>query len=194
MAVKDTLTPRRFKKLLATHSMIDIAKKYGVSKQYISQLYSEYKEQHPKLFAESAISVEWLTEMLTTHTIKEICEITGKSYHHIRKFMTEHEIEQPTASANFDRDYIYEQYVILCKSDEAIAKHYSCSASLVKKFRNAQGILYEDRVPLSERLTRQLATTLICEGKTIEQLSKQFDATPYKIRRLLISYDLLPQA
>ena len=190
MAVKDTLTPRRFKKLLATHSLIDIAKQYGVSKQYISQLYSEYKEQHPRMFAQPVITKEWLVAALENHTIKEICEITGKSYHHIKKLMSEYAIEKPTARASFDRAYIYEQYVVLCKSDEQIANHYGCSASLVKKFRNEHSILYDDRLPLSERLTKELATTLIGQGYTVEQLAEQFDATPYKIRRVLLSYDL----
>jgi len=191
MAVKDTLTPKRLKRLLATHNLIDIAKKYGVSKQYISQLYAEYKERFPELFEEKEITAKWLSKKLETHTIKEICEKTGKSYHHIKKLMAEYGIERPTASASFDRDYIYEQYVVLCRSDEEIAKHYSCSASLVKKFRQEHSILYTDRKPLSERLTKELATSLINEGQTIEQLAQRFDATPWKIRRVLIHHKLL---
>lgn len=191
MAVKDTLTPKRLKRLLATHNLIDIAKKYGVSKQYISQLYAEYKERFPELFDEKEITARWLSKKLETHTIKEICEKTGKSYHHIKKLMAEYGIERPTASANFDRDYIHEQYVVQCKSDEEIAKHYGCSASLVKKFRQKHSILYTDRQPLSERLTKELATSLIVEGQTIEQLVERFDATPWKIRRVIMQYDLL---
>lgn len=190
MALKDTLTPKRFKRLLATHSLIDIAKKYGVSKQYISQLYSEYKEAYPSLFEEQEITKEWLAEMIETHTIKEICELTGKSFHLIKKLMAEYAIEKPTASRSFERDYIYEQYVLQCRSDEQIALHYGCSASLVKKFRQAQGIRHEDRVPLEERLPKELAASLIDEGYSIEQLSQKFDATPYRVRRLLISYNL----
>lgn len=191
MALKDTLTPKRFKRLLATHSLIDIAKKYGVSKQYISQLYAEYKEAFPSLFEEPVITKEWLAEMIETHTIKEICELTGKSYHIIRKLMAEYAIKKPTIGRHFDRDYVYEQYVIHCHSDEQIASHYGCSASLVKQFRHAQGIRYEDRVPLEERLTKELAASLIDEGYSIEQLSQKFDATPYKIKRVLLSHNLL---
>ena len=69
MAVKDTLTPKRLKRLLATHNLIDIAKKYGVSKQYISQLYAEYKERFPELFEEKEITAKWLSKKLETHTI-----------------------------------------------------------------------------------------------------------------------------
>ena len=52
MAIKDSLTPTQLKRLLETQNLITIAKNYGVTKQYISQLYAEYKAQYPDLFAE----------------------------------------------------------------------------------------------------------------------------------------------
>lgn len=73
MAVKDTLTPSRFKEELKTQNLITIARKYHVSKQYITQLYAEYKAQYPELFNEPVITAEWLAEQLEKHTILEIC-------------------------------------------------------------------------------------------------------------------------
>lgn len=190
MSVKDSLTPIELKTLLETENLITIAKKYGVSKQYISQLYSEYKAQYPELFAEEPITAEWLKEQLESRTILEICNETGKSYHHIKKLMAEYGIEKPTATANFDKEYVREQYVILCKSDKELAKHYGCSVSLIKKYRYEHSILKTDRTPLAERLTKELAMQLVHNGHTVETLADKFDATPKEIIRLLCSYEI----
>ena len=190
MSVKDSLTPIQLKTLLEAENLITIAKKYGVSKQYISQLYSEYKTQYPELFAEEPITAEWLKEQLESRTILDICNETGKSYHQIRKLMAEYGIEKPTTTANFDKDYVREQYVTLCKSDKELAKHYGCSVSLVKKFRYEHSILKTDRAPLAERLTKKLALQLVHNGHTIETLADKFDATPKEIIRLLCSYEI----
>lgn len=190
MAIKDSLTPIQLKTLLETENLITIAKRYGVSKQYISQLYSEYKAQYPELFAEEPITAEWLKEQLESHTILEICNETGKSYHHIKKLMAEYGIEKPTTTANFDKDYVREQYVTLCKSDKELAKHYGCSVSLVKKFRYEHSILKTDRAPLAERLPKDLALQLVHDGHTIETLADKFDATQKEIIRLLCSYEI----
>ena len=190
MAVKDTLTPSRFKEELKTQNLITIARKYHVSKQYITQLYAEYKAQYPELFNEPVITAEWLAEQLEKHTILEICNMTGKSYHHIRKLMAEYDLSKPTTTAAFDRDYVREQYVFLCTSDRELARHYGCSASLVRKFRYEHSIFKTDRAPLSERLTREQAAKLIQDGYTVEHLSEKFDVTPKEIIRLLSSYDI----
>lgn len=190
MSVKDSLTPIQLKTLLETENLITIAKKYGVSKQYISQLYSEYKVQYPELFAEEPITAQWLKEQLESRTILEICNETEKSYHHIRKLMAEYGIEKPTATANFDKDYVREQYVTLCKSDKELAKHYGCSVSLIKKFRYEHSILKTDRTPLAERLTKELALQLVHNGHTAQTLADKFDATQKEIIRLLSSYDI----
>lgn len=190
MSVKDSLTPIQLKTLLETENLITIAKKYGVSKQYISQLYSEYKAQYPELFAEEPITAQWLKEQLESRTILEICNETEKSYHHIRKLMAEYGIEKPTATANFDKDYVREQYVTLCKSDKELAKHYGCSVSLIKKFRYEHSILKTDRTPLAERLTKELALQLVHNGHTAQTLADKYDATQKEIIRLLSSYDI----
>lgn len=190
MSVKDSLTPIQLKTLLETENLITIAKKYGVSKQYISQLFSEYKTQYPELFAEEPITAEWLKEQLESRTILDICNETGKSYHQIKKLMAEYGIEKPTTTANFDKDYVREQYITLCKSDKELAKHYGCSVSLVKKFRYEHSILKTDRAPLADRLTKEFALQLVHNGHTIETLADKFDATPKEIIRLLCSYEI----
>lgn len=190
MSVKDFLTPIQLKTLLETENLITIAKKYGVSKQYISQLYSEYKAQYPELFAEKPITAQWLKDQLGSHTILEICNDTGKSYHQIKKLMAEYGIEKPTATANFDKEYVREQYVTLCKSDKELAKHYGCSVSLIKKFRYEHAILKTDRAPLAERLTKECALHLVRDGHTVETLAEKFDATKKEIIRLLCSYEI----
>lgn len=190
MAIKDSLTPMKLKILLETENLITIAKKYGVSKQYISQLYFEYRENYPELFAEAPITAQWLKEQLESHSILEICNATGKSYHHIKKLMREFHIDKPTATASFDKDFVREQYVILCKSDKDLAMHYGCSVSLVKKFRYEHAILKTDRIPLTERLPQDLVKKLIREGYTVDDLSFKFDATVKEITRLLASYDV----
>lgn len=190
MSVKDSLTPIQLKTLLESENLITIARKYGVSKQYISQLYSEYKAQYPEMFAEEPITAQWLREQLESRTILEICNDTGKSYHQIKKLMAEYGIEKPTATANFDKDYVREQYVTLCKSDKELAKHYGCSVSLIKKFRYEHSILKTDRVSLAERLTKDLALQLVHDGHTVQTLAEKFDATQKEIIRLLCSYEL----
>lgn len=190
MTVKDSLTPIQLKTLLESENLITIARKYGVSKQYISQLYSEYKAQYPEMFAEEPITAQWLREQLESRTILEICNDTGKSYHQIKKLMAEYGIEKPTATANFDKEYVREQYVTLCKSDKELAKHYGCSVSLIKKFRYEHSILKTDRVSLAERLTKDLALQLVHDGHTVETLSEKFDATQKEIIRLLCSYEI----
>lgn len=190
MSVKDSLTPIQLKTLLESENLITIARKYAVSKQYISQLYSEYKAQYPEMFAEEPITAQWLREQLESRTILEICNDTGKSYHQIKKLMAEYGIEKPTATANFDKDYVREQYVTLCKSDKELAKHYGCSVSLIKKFRYEHSILKTDRAPLAERLTKDLALQLVHDGHTVQTLAEKFDATQKEIIRLLCSYEI----
>ena len=190
MSVKDSLTPIQLKTLLESENLITVARKYGVSKQYISQLYSEYKAQYPEMFAEEPITAQWLGEQLESRTILEICNDTGKSYHQIKKLMAEYGIEKPTATANFDKEYVREQYVTLCKSDKELAKHYGCSVSLIKKFRYEHSILKTDRVPLAERLTKDLALQLVHDGHTVQTLAEKFDATQKEIIRLLCSYEI----
>ena len=190
MAVKDFLTPIQLKTLLETQNLITIAKKYNVSKQYISQLYAEYKEQYPELFAEPVISAKWLAEQLEAHTILEICNMTGKSYHHIKKLMDEYGLIKPTTTAAFDKEHIRKAYVDECRSDKEIAKFYGCSVSLVKKFRYEHSIFKTDRKPLSMRLTKEEAIRLVQQGSTVSQLSELFDATPNEIRKLLLNYGI----
>lgn len=191
MSIKEQLTPSVFKKESETLSLSDIARKYGVSKQYITQLHTEYKAQYPELFAETEISPDWLKVQLNSHTILEICNMTGKSYHTIKKLMGEYGLSKPTATAAFDKDYVREQYITHCKSDKELAAHYGCSVSLVKKFRYEHAILKTDRLPLHERLTEPIARRLVeCNHMTLNQLSEQFDATPGEITKVLENYGL----
>ena len=191
MSIKEQLTPSVFKKESETLSLSDIARKYGVSKQYITQLHTEYKAQYPELFTETEISPDWLKAQLNSRTILEICNMTGKSYHTIKKLMREYGLSKPTATAAFDKDYVREQYITHCKSDKELATHYGCSVSLVKKFRYEHAILKTDRLPLHERLTEPIARRLIeCDRMTLNQLSEQFDATPGEVTKVLESYGL----
>ena len=191
MSIKKQLTPSVFKKESETLSLSDIARKYGVSKQYITQLHTEYKTQYPELFAETEISPDWLKAQLNSRTILEICNMTGKSYHTIKKLMREYGLSKPTATAAFDEDYVREQYITHCKSDKELAAHYGCSVSLVKKFRYEHAILKTDRLPLHERLTEPIARQLVaCDRMTLNQLSEQFDATPGEVTKVLESYGL----
>ena len=191
MSIKEQLTPSVFKKESETLSLSDIARKYGVSKQYITQLHTEYKAQYPELFAETEISPDWLKVQLNSHTILEICNMTGKSYHTIKKLMGEYGLSKPTATAAFDKDYVREQYITHCKSDKELAAHYGCSVILVKKFRYEHAILKTDRLPLHERLTEPIARRLVeCNHMTLNQLSEQFDATPGEITKVLENYGL----
>lgn len=191
MSIKEQLTPSVFKKESETLSLSDIARKYGVSKQYITQLHTEYKAKYPELFTETEISPDWLKAQLNSRTILEICNMTGKSYHTIKKLMREYGLSKPTATAAFDKDYVREQYITHCKSDKELATHYGCSVSLVKKFRYEHAILKTDRLPLHERLTEPIARRLIeCDRMTLNQLSEQFDATPGEITKVLESYGL----
>lgn len=189
--LKDTLTPAVFKQELSTLNLSGIAKKYGVSKQYITQLFSEYRSLYPDLFEEPPIEPEWLSKQLEEHTVLEICNITGKSYHHIRKLMTKYGLSKKTATASFDKDYIREQYVTLCRSDKQLAEHYGCSVSLIKQFRYEHAILKSDRPPLADRLSKDEAKHLIeTEKLSAKEISEIYDTTPNEIIKLLKSYSI----
>ena len=187
MAVKDILTPLVFKEALKTKNLITIAKEYGVSKQYITQLYSEYKVHYPELFAEPEITAQWLTAQLENHTILEICNMTGKSYHHIHNLMKQYGLQKPTSTAAFDEELIRKAYVDECKSDRSIALQYGCS---VKKFRYEQYIFKTDRKALCERLTKDIASKLIQSDYSVAQISEQFDATEKEVIKVLFSYGI----
>jgi len=196
MAIRDLLTPIQLKTLLQTQNLITVAKKYNVSKQYISQLYAEYKAQYPDLFAEPVITPAWLKEQLATRTILEICNETGKSYHQIRKLMEEYGLAKNTATASFDEDYIREQYVTFSKSDRSLADHYGCSVSLIRKFRYEHAIFKSDRKPLCERLSKADAVLLISKEKlSIQELCQRYDATLREVEKLLDAYGIVhPQS
>lgn len=192
MAVKDTLTPLLLKNSLKTQNLITIAKKFSVSKQYITQLYAEYRAQYPDLFAEPEITAEWLSEQLEDHSILEICNMTGKSYHHIHKLMTQYGLSKNTATSHFDRDFIREQYVTHCNSDKELADYYGCSVSLIRKFRYEHSIFKTDRKPLSERVSKESLLELVQAGYSVMQLSEKFDVTQREMQKLLFSYGIEP--
>lgn len=187
--IKDSLTPEVFKTELSNLNLSGIARKYGVSKQYINQLYNEYRALYPEMFEEPEIEPDWLKEQLELHTVIEICNMTGKSYHHIRNLMRRYNLTKSTATAAFDKEYIREQYVTLCRSDKSLAEHYGCSVSLIRQFRYKHSILKSDRLSLSERLPIEEAKRLILvEGLSPSQISERYDATPNEVIKLLNSY------
>lgn len=187
--IKDSLTPEVFKTELSNLNLSGIARKYGVSKQYINQLYNEYRALYPEMFEEPEIEPDWLKEQLELHTVIEICNMTGKSYHNIRNLMRRYNLTKNTATAAFDKEYIREQYVTLCRSDKSLAEHYGCSVSLIRQFRYKHSILKSDRLSLSERLPVEEAKRLIqVEGLSPSQIGERYDATPNEVIKLLNSY------
>lgn len=86
--LKDILTPQKLKSELEHSNLSQIAKRYGVSKQYMTQVFAEYRKQYPHLFPETYPSKEWLENALKQNTILGICNETGLSYHRIRNRMT----------------------------------------------------------------------------------------------------------
>lgn len=193
--VKLSLTPLQLKNSLKTQNLITLAKKFSISKQYMSQLYAQYRAQYPDLFRNDEISKEQLANLLDEHTIAEICNITGKSYHEIRKLMRSYGITRETVTASFDPDYIRQQYVELCRSDKELADYYGCSVSLIRKFRYEHSILKSDRKPLGERLSKPTAEKLVyTDGLSASQLAAKFDATQNEIIKLLEKYGIDPTA
>ena len=81
--LKDILTPQKLKSELEHSNLSQIAKRYGVSKQYMTQVFAEYRKQYPHLFPETYPSKEWLENALKQKTILGICNETGLSYHRI---------------------------------------------------------------------------------------------------------------
>lgn len=51
--LKDILTPQKLKSELEHSNLSQIAKRYGVSKQYMTQVFAEYRKQYPHLFPET---------------------------------------------------------------------------------------------------------------------------------------------
>ena len=97
--LKDILTPQKLKSELEHANLSQIAKRYGVSKQYMTQVFAEYRKQYPHLFPETYPSKEWLENALKQKTILGICNETGLSYHRIRKLMDEYGIPKNTVTA-----------------------------------------------------------------------------------------------
>lgn len=187
--LKDILTPQKLKSELEHANLSQIAKRYGVSRQYMTQVFAEYRKQYPHLFPDNYPSKEWLENALKHNTILGVCNETGLSYHRIRKLIDEYEIPKNTASARFDRQKIRQQYVVFRWSDKEIAEEYGCSVYLVKKFRYDHQIFKNDRLPLKDCLTKETAQKLVCGYHLdLDDICYLFDATPNEIRRLLDGY------
>lgn len=194
--LKDTLTPQKLADELKHSNLSKIAKKYGVSRQYMTQLHTEYRAAYPELFPEKTVSKEWLEHALETKTIIEICNDAGLSYYHIRNLIRNYQIPKKyTTTSKFDEEKIRRQYIDLWWSDREIAAEYGCSVSLVKKFRYDHGILKTDRLPLTQRLTKSILQTLINEYHlTASEICYIFDATPNEIQKFLSYYNLSPSS
>ena len=97
--LKDILTPQKLKSELEHSNLSQIAARYGVSKQYMTQVFAEYRKQYPYLFPETCPSKEWLENALKHKTILGICNETGLSYHRIRMLIVEYGLPKNTATA-----------------------------------------------------------------------------------------------
>ncbi len=192
--IKDILTPQKMKEELKTLNLTQIAKKYGVTKQYISQLYAEYQSFHPELFRKNKPSEQWLKEAIKTKSIIEICNETGLSYHHIKKLMLKYGIEKPTVTATFDIEDIRHLYVNLWWSDKSLADKYGCSAILIKKFRYSNQIFKTDRLPLACRLTKPAAEYLLKKLQlSLREMCEVYDVSEYSINKVLKELNLAPR-
>ena len=168
--IRSILTPQKLTEELKTYNLSQIAKKYGVSKQYITQLHTEYQAFYPDLFPKKTIQ-------------------TGLSYYTVRKLIRQYGLQKDTATARFDEKDIRRKYLDLWWSDAEIAETYGCSASLVKKFRYNHGILKTDRAPLAERLTRDAALYLTAERElSLSDICRVFDSTRLETEKLLGTY------
>ena len=189
--LKDILTPQKLKSELEHANLSQIAKRYGVSKQYMTQVFAEYRKQYPHLFPETYPSKEWLENALKQKTILGRCNETGISYHRLRKLMEEYGIPKHTVTARFDKQKIRQQYVVYRWSDKEIAEEYGCSVYLVKKFRYDHQIFKNDRLPLKDCLTKDMAQKLINNYHLgLNEIHYIFDATPNEIQKLLESYQI----
>lgn len=191
MIIKDILTPQKMHEELKKLNLTQIAQKYGSSKQYMTQLYAEYKASYPALFPEKTVTREWLEEALKSKSIFSICSETGLSYHRIRNLIREYGLEKDTVTARFDEKEIRRMYVELWYSDKEIADQYGCSASLVKKFRYNHGIFKTDRLPLAKRLTKPAAEYLVDElHLSLDEISEVFNSTKLEAKKILSTYSI----
>lgn len=195
--IRSILTPQKLTEELKTQNLSQIAKKYGVSKQYITQLHTKYQASYPDLFPKKTISKKELEKALKTQTIASVCNQTGLSYYTVRKLIRQYGLRKDTATARFDEKDIRRKYLDLWWSDAEIAETYGCSVSLVKKFRYNRGILKTDRAPLAERLTRDAALYLTAErGLSLSDICRVFGSTRPETEKLLGTYGIpnLPTA
>lgn len=189
--IKDTLTPQQLKKELKKMNMVAIAEKYGVTKQYISRLYTEYQAAYPDLFPKKTVSEEWLRNAMKSKSVLEICNETGLSYHRIRNLISKYGIEKDTVTAKLDEATVRRLYVTQWWSDGELAAHYGCSASLIKQFRYSNQIFKTDRLPLTSRLTEKAARYLSEKLQlSSADISRVFDATRNEVQRLLAKYGI----
>lgn len=113
MSIKEQLTPLVFKKESETLSLSGIAESTAFPNN-ISHSCTRNTKHNTRSFSQKPeISPDWLNAQLDSHTILEICNMTGKSYHTIKKLMGEYGLSKPTATAAFDEDYVREQYITL---------------------------------------------------------------------------------
>lgn len=189
--IRDILTPQQMQKELKKLNLSQIADKYGASKQYITQLHTEYKAAYPELFPDKTLSKEWLEEAIKTQTIYSICQQTGLSYHRVRNLIRSYGLERSTVTAQFDEKQIRQMYVYEWQSDKEIADAHGCSASLVKKFRYNHGIFKTDRLPLDKRLTRQAAEYLCDELRlSLDEICEVFNSAKRETEKVLSMYSL----
>ncbi len=187
--IKDTLTPEQLQKELKKMNMVEIADKYGVTKQYISQLYTEYQSTHPELFPKKTVSEEWLRKALKTKTVLQICNDTGLSYHRIRNLIAKYGIEKDTVTAKLDEATVRRLYVTLWWPDSELAAHYGCSVSLIKQFRYENQIFKTERLPLSLRLTEKAARYLSEKLQlSFSDICRVYDAPARDVQKLLSTY------
>ncbi len=191
--IKDTLTPQQLKKELKKMNMVAIAEKYGVTKQYISRLYTEYQAAYPDLFPKKTVSEEWLRNAMKSKSVLEICNETGLSYHRIRNLISKYGIEKDTVTAKLDEATVRRLFVTQWWSDGELADRYGCSASLIKQFRYSNQIFKTDRLPLPSRLTEKAARYLSEKLQlSSADISRVFDATRNEVQRLLAEYGITP--
>ncbi len=189
--IKDTLTPLVLKAELTELNLSQIARKYGVSKQHINHIYKEYRLRYPEMFAEREIKPDWLKAQLENHTVKEICDKTGTTYYRIRNLMKQYGLTKNTITTSFDKDYIREQYELICRSDQSLADEFGCSEGLIRKYRHKYSILKAHRPPLSERLPAETAKQLVQSEKlSVQEISKKYDATANEVMKLLKNYSI----
>lgn len=130
----------------------------SVSRQWVHQIYKEYKQQNKALFEkieyqkklereENKISKLKIEEYIKNRTsVAKICSELKIGYFTLKKLMDEYGLEIKPVKEKLDYETMYKLYILEEKTDKEIAGIYYCSKPTITAIRLKLNITLHDRI------------------------------------------------